>query len=91
MALTAAHLNAGVILVMTVHRQLYSFPLPPLPYSLPPPPFSPSLISLMVSVNAKYHVYLLTYLLMAPDDTAPDTPFSDLRYKPTYTRRMQSK
>ena len=26
------------------------------------PPFSPSLISLMVSVDVKHHVYLLTYL-----------------------------
>ena len=32
------------------------FPLPPLPYPLPP--FSPSLISLMVSVDVKQHVYL---------------------------------
>ena len=30
---------------------------PPLPYPLPP--FSPSLISLMVSVDVKHHVYLL--------------------------------
>ena len=28
----------------------------------PPPPFSPSLISLMVSVDVKHHVYLLTYV-----------------------------
>ena len=34
------------------------FPLPPLPYPLPP--FSPSLISLMVSVDVKQHVYLLS-------------------------------
>ena len=27
---------------------------------MPPPPFSPSLISLMVSVDVKHHVYLLT-------------------------------
>ena len=27
--------------------------------SIPPPPFSPSLISLMVSVDVKHHVYLL--------------------------------
>ena len=29
----------------------------------PPPPFSPSLISLMVSVTIKHHVYYLTPLL----------------------------
>ena len=33
-------------------------PLPPSPYPLPP--FSPSLISLMVSVHVKHHVYLLS-------------------------------
>ena len=32
-------------------------PLPPPPYPLPP--FSPSLISLMFSVDVKHHVYLL--------------------------------
>ena len=37
---------------------MYNLPLPPLPYPLPPP-FSPSLISLMVSVDVKHHVYLL--------------------------------
>ena len=31
----------------------------------PPPPFSPSLISLMVSLDVKHHVYLLTYNLSA--------------------------
>ena len=35
-----------------------SLPLPPPPETLHP--FSPSLISLMVSVNVKHHVYLLT-------------------------------
>ena len=30
-----------------------------------PPPFSPYLISLMVSVDVKHHAYLLTYLLVA--------------------------
>ena len=43
-------------------------PLPPPPHthtttSIPPAPFSPSLISLMVSVDVKHHVYLLTLLL----------------------------
>ena len=33
------------------------------PYLHTPPPFSPSLISLMVFVDVKHHVYLLTYLL----------------------------
>ena len=40
----------------------WHLPLPPT--SMPPsPPFSPSLISLMVSVDVKHHVYLLTLLL----------------------------
>ena len=38
-------------------RYNYNLPLPPPPYPLPP--FSPSLISLMVSVDVKHHVYLL--------------------------------
>ena len=53
--LIAAHLNAEVILVMTVLRQVYN-----LPHPLPPNPlprFSTSLISLMVSVDVKHHVY----------------------------------
>ena len=71
MALIAAHLSAGVILVVTVQRQVYDLPLFPPPYPLPP--FSPPLISLMVSVDVKhhavdsggspvlqYHIYLLT-------------------------------
>ena len=39
-------------------------PLPPPSYTSlpPPPPFSPSLISFMVSVDVKHHVYLLTAL-----------------------------
>ena len=36
------------------------FPQPPYPL---PPPFFPSLISLMVSVDVKHHVYLRTYVL----------------------------
>ena len=35
MALIAAHLNAGVILVLTVERQVYNLPLPPPPYPFP--------------------------------------------------------
>ena len=60
MALIAAHLNAEVILVVTVYRQVYNLPLIPPPYPIPPPP-PPSLISLMVSVDVKHHIYLLTY------------------------------
>ena len=37
---------------------IYNLPLPPPPYPLSP--FSPSLISLMVSLDVKHHVYLLT-------------------------------
>ena len=58
MALIAAHLNAGIILVVTVVIDIYNLPLPPPPYPLPP--LSPSLISLMVSVDVKHHVYSLT-------------------------------
>ena len=63
MALIAAHLNAGRSGGDSVAIGIYS---PSSPTSLGPtpfPPFSPSLISLMVSVDVKHHVYLLTYLL----------------------------
>ena len=52
MALTAAHLNAGVILVVAVWRQVYNLPLPPPPLPL----FSLFLTSLTVSVDFKHHV-----------------------------------
>ena len=55
MAFIAAHLNAEVILVMTVYLISLSPHLHTPFYS-----FSPSLISLMVSVDVKHHVYLLT-------------------------------
>ena len=63
MALIAAHLNAGIILVVTVYDR-YIISLPPIslsPTSIPPPPHSPRpyLISLMVSVDVKHQVYLL--------------------------------
>ena len=38
MAVIAAHLNAGVILVVTVQRQVYNLLLPPPPYPLLPSP-----------------------------------------------------
>ena len=50
MASVAAHLNAGVILVVTVYTDWYIISLP-----LPPPPFSTSLTSLLVSVAVKHH------------------------------------
>ena len=59
MALTAAHLNAGVILAGTLEREVYNLPLPPPPHPLPP--FSLSLIILMVFVDVKHHVYLLKF------------------------------
>ena len=71
MAFISAHLNAGVIRVVTVLRQVYNLLLPPPPYPLPH--FSPFLISLMVSVDVNHHVYLLTppyplpSLLLVPD------------------------
>ena len=59
MALIAAHLNAGHSGGDSVAIGMYSPSSPP---QYPFPPFSPSLISLMVSVDVKHHVYLLTYL-----------------------------
>ena len=61
MALIAAHLNAEVILVMTVSGR-YTISLFPHLHN-PFPPFSPSLISRTVSVDVKHHVYLLCSLL----------------------------
>ena len=59
MALIAAHLNAGHSGGDSVAIGIYS---PTSHTSIPPfTPFSPSLISLMVSVDVKHHVYLLTY------------------------------
>ena len=55
LALIAAHLNAGHSGGDSVAICIYS-PLPPPPYPLPS--FSPSLISLMVSVDVEHHVYL---------------------------------
>ena len=58
MALIAAHLNAGHSGSDSVATDIYSPSSPP-PY--PPSPHSPpSLISLMVFVDVKHHVYLLT-------------------------------
>ena len=60
MALIAAHLNAEFILVVTVSPQVYNLSLHLNLHT--PSPFSPSLISLMVSVDVNHHVYFLTYL-----------------------------
>ena len=58
MALIAAHLNAGRSGGDSVAIGIYS---PSSPTSIPPfPPFFPSLISRMVSVDVKHHVYLQT-------------------------------
>ena len=54
MALIATHLNAGHSGGDSVAIGMYSSSSPT---SIPP--FSPSLISLMVSVDVKHHVYLL--------------------------------
>ena len=62
LSLIAAHLKAGVILVATVYSDRYIIPPPPQLHIPPPfPHFSPSLISLMVYVGVKHHVYQLTY------------------------------
>ena len=62
MALIAAHLNAGVILVMTVYSDRYILSLFPHLHTHFPA-FSPSLISLVVSVDVKHHVDLGTLYL----------------------------
>ena len=62
MALIAAHLNAGHSGSDSVAIGIYTLPLPTPPYPLPP--FYPSLISLMVSVDVKHHVHLLTTVLL---------------------------
>ena len=59
MALIAAHLNAGIILAVTASVAIGIMVSPSYLTSIPPPPFSPSLISLMVSVDVKHHVLLL--------------------------------
>ena len=51
-----------VILVVTVYSDRYIISL-----SSHLPPFSPSLISLMVSVDVKHHVYLLTSIMIVQE------------------------
>ena len=60
MALIAAHLNAGHSSVDSVAIGIIILSLFPHLHT-PLPPFSPSLISLTVSVDVKHQVYLLTY------------------------------
>ena len=60
MALIAAHLNAGHSSVDSVAIGIIILSLSPHLHT-PLPPFSPSLISLTVSVDVKHQVYLLTY------------------------------
>ena len=50
-----------------VMHTVHNLPLPPPPYSLPP--ISSSLISLMVSVDVKHHVYLLMHIVTSIDQT----------------------
>ena len=59
MALIAAHLNAGHSVGDSVAIGIYS---PSSHTSIPPSPLLPSLISLMVSVDVKHHVYLRSTL-----------------------------
>ena len=61
MALIAAHLNAGVISGGDSVAVVYNLPLHHL--HTPSPLLLSSLISLMVSVDVKHHVYLLTAAL----------------------------
>ena len=68
MAVIAAHLNVGHSGGDSVAIGIYSLSFPT---SIPPtplPPFSPSLLSLMVSVDVKHHVYLLTVLALANEE-----------------------
>ena len=62
MALIAAHLNAGYSGGDSVAIGIY---FPSSPTSIPPSPHSqsPSLISLMVSVDVKHHVYYSVWQL----------------------------
>ena len=56
MALIAAHLNAGIILVVTVYNDRDIISLSPhlhTPFS----PYSKSRLSFMVSVDVQHHVY----------------------------------
>ena len=68
-ALIAAHLTAEVILVITVYTDRYIISFSPHRHT-PFPPFPPSLISLMISVDVKHHAYLLR--------TPSPSPFSHL-------------
>ena len=56
MAFTA--INAGVILVLTEYQYVYNLAPPP-PQHTSSPFFSPSLISLTVSVDVKRRIFLL--------------------------------
>ena len=57
MALIAAHLNAEVIVAVTVYSDRYIISLSPHHHTPLPLVFSPSLINLMFSVDVKHHVY----------------------------------
>ena len=69
MAVIAAHLNVGHSGGDSVAIGIYSLSFPTsIPPPPPLPPFSPSLLSLMVSVDVKHHVYLLTVLALANEE-----------------------
>ena len=62
---------------MSTYLSPASISLSPPYLHTPSPPLSPSLISLMVSVDVKHHVYLLTYLLppsLSPPTSIPPPP-----------------
>ena len=93
MALIAAHLNAGrsggdsVVIGISI---LSLFPHLHTPF----PSFSPSLISLMVSVDVKHHVYLLTELrrCVKVEMAVPNCPYGLYRRKATLNlRRIRRK
>ena len=65
-ALLHAHLNAGVILMVTVYSDRYIISLFPHLHS-PFLPFSPSLIILMVSMDVKHRVYFTYFFYAIPD------------------------
>ena len=74
MALIAAHLNAKVILKVTVYRYIYIYKISLFSQLHTPfPAFSPSLISFLVSVDVMLHVYYPPFGISVIVNTSPET------------------